>query len=436
VEGGVVNQDLALVFTSLALVILAGFLAGVEAAFSSVSRISVEEAVRQRRRGAKATQRVLADPAQYLNVVLLVRKAAELSATVLVALLFLDLFDNRRDALIVTVLSMITASYVLVGVGPRTLGRQHPQGWALIGAPVAVALAVLLKPVTRLLIAFGNAITPGRGFREGPFSTEAELRDLLDQARDRGLVERDQSEMINSVFELGDTIVREVMVPRTEMVWIERNKTLSQALSLALRSGFSRIPVIGEGLDDVVGIAYVKDMAKRFYEHRDSGQNEKIDQWMRPATFIPESKPADELLREMQQHQIHVAVVVDEYGGTAGLITIEDILEEIVGEIADEFDVETAPIEWLASDRARVTSRLHLEDLASAFDVKFDEDDLEDVDTVGGLMAKHLGRVPIPGSEINLVGLHFTAELPIGRRRRLGTVLIQRSDESLEVGES
>ena len=229
--------------------------------------------------------------------------------------------------------------------------------------------------------------------------------------------------MVHSVFELGDTLVREVMVPRTDMVFIERHKTLRQALSLALRSGFSRIPVVGENADDVVGIVYLKDLVRRIHEHPSGETLEEVESVMRPAVCVPDSKPADELLRDMQAEHIHLAVVIDEYGGTAGLVTIEDILEEIVGEIADEYDTERPSVERLSPDVVRVTSRLGVDELGDLFDVDLEDDDVE---TVGGLMAKKLGRVPIPGAQIEVEGLRMTAESPEGRRRRIGTVLVKR----------
>ena len=419
----------ATLLAAIFLVAFAGILAGIESALTSISRLRVDEMIDDERRGAERVRRVLADLPRYLNVILLVRKGCELTATVLVAVLLLDRNASQGMALAQTVAIMLVVLYVVVGVGPRTLGKQRPESWVRPGALLAIVLATVLGPVTRILITLGNAITPGKGFRSGPFSSEEELRDLVDQARERGLVEDEQHEMIHSVFELGDTIARELMVPRTEMVWIEKGKTLRQTLSLALRSGFSRVPVTGENLDDIIGIAYIKDVAKRIHDHHEAESTEKVEQWMRPATFIPESKAADELLREMQARQIHLAIVVDEYGGTAGLITIEDILEEIVGEIADEFDDEEAPFEWLTENRARVLARLHIEDLAAELGIEFDESDLDDVDTVGGLLAKHLGRVPIPGSEIELQGFKFIAERPMGRRRRIGSVLIERIQE-------
>jgi CBS domain containing-hemolysin-like protein len=235
--------------------------------------------------------------------------------------------------------------------------------------------------------------------------------------------------MVRSVFELGDTIVREVMVPRTEMVFIERDKTLGQALSLHLRSGFSRIPVVGENEDDVVGIAYLKDIVAWIHEHPGTESTERVAQVMRPATYVPDSKPIDELLRQMQALQIHVAIVIDEYGGTAGLATIEDILEEIVGEITDEYDREQPPVEWLSPDVARVTARLPVTELAEIFGVSIEA---EDVETVGGLLAHALGRVPIAGSMATVGGLRLTAENLSGRRNRIGTVLVERISQAAE----
>lgn len=421
----------------IALLVFAGFLAGTESALGSLSRIFIEELSSSKKRGVRSLVKFSSEPSRFLNVVLLVRKTSEFAAAALVAQIALNQINNQREALALTVLIMVIASYVVVGVGPRTLGKQHPEKWALPGAVIAVLLARVLSPVTRLLIALGNALTPGRGFKQGPFSTEAEFRDLVDQARERGFVEEDEHEMIHSVFELGDTLVREVMVPRTDMVYIEKNKTLRQALSLALRSGYSRIPVIGEDLDDIVGIAYIKDLAKRSHDFREAEQSETVAELMRPANFVPENKMADELLKEMQTEQIHLAIVVDEYGGTAGLITIEDILEEIVGEISDEFDDDDEQLEQLSERKYRAKARIHLEDLEGELGVEFAAEDKEAVDTLGGLLGKHIGQVPIPGSEITIGQWRFTAERPVGRRKRVGTVLIENegivedgSDES------
>jgi CBS domain containing-hemolysin-like protein len=265
---------------------------------------------------------------------------------------------------------------------------------------------------------------------------ETDLRKLVDQAGVRSIIVDSQREMIQSVLDLGETLVRELMVPRTDIVWIEGNRTLRQGLSLALRSGFTRIPVIAENLDDVIGIAYVKDLAKRVHEHHESEQSETVDKHLRSATFVPENKTAADLLKEMQRDQIHMAIVIDEYGGTAGLITIEDILEEIVGEIADEYDDETEKIEWLSQSQARLSARLNIDDFANAFKIELEDGAREDVDSVGGLLAKHLGRVPIPGSEITLNGWQLVAERPVGRRHRIATVLATKAQPMLDEVES
>ncbi len=407
----------------------AGFLAASESALTSISRIVVEEL--EGKRGGALLRKYSAQPARYLNVILLVRKFCEFTATVLLAVILLHDYSSAQ-AMALTVAIMVVLSYVVVGVGPRTLGKQQPHKYARYGIMVAYALAFLLGPVTKLLIAVGNALTPGKGFRSGPFTSEAELRDLVDQAHERGLVESDEHEMIHSVFELGDTLVRELMVPRTDMVWIEKDKTLRQGLSLALRSGFSRIPVVGTGPDNIIGIVYVKDLAKRALDYHDAEQSENIEQHMRPATFVPEIKMADELLKEMQRNQIHLAVVVDEYGGTAGIITIEDIIEEIVGEIEDEYDDGDDSFVWLSADKARANASLHIEDLADELKIEISESDFEDVDTIGGLMAQKLGRVPIAGSTVSLHGWSITSERPLGRRRRISSVLIERLEKEIE----
>jgi CBS domain containing-hemolysin-like protein len=396
----------------------AGFLAATESALTSISRVLIEEL--ESKRGGQLLRKFGLQPAKYLNVILLVRKTCELTATVLLASIFLRNYPSAQ-AMALTVLIMVIVSYVVVGVGPRTLGKQNPHTWARAGIGVAFFLAFILGPFTKILISIGNAITPGVGFRTGPFTNEAELRDLVDQAHERGLVESDEHEMIHSVFELG-----ELMVPRTEMVWIEKDKSLRQALSLALRSGFSRVPVVGESVDQIIGIAYVKDLAKRTLDHHEAETTERVEQHMRPATFVPESKIAADLLKEMQRDQIHLAIVVDEYGGTAGIITIEDILEEIVGEIADEFDDGVEAFTWISEGKARAKATLHIEDLADELGIEISKEEFEDVDTIGGLMAQKLGRVPIAGSTITVGQYLITSERPVGRRRRISSVLIEK----------
>jgi len=412
-------SNTALVAVAAVLVAIAAFLSMAETALSRLSRSRADELVEAGRRGARRLSMVVADPAPPLNVLLLLRTLAEMLATTMVAVAFDRALDSVWQALLTAGGVMTVVDYVVVGVGARTLGRQHPERVGLATAWSAYVLTKLLGPLPRILIALGNVLTPGKGFREGPFTSEAELRELVDLAEQGRVIESEERQMIHSVFELGDTLTREVMVPRTDVVWIERGKTVRQALSLALRSGFSRIPVIGDNEDDIVGVAYLKDLARRVYEDED--RSEKVDEVMRPTYFIPDSKPVDELLREMQAKQVHVAIVIDEYGGTAGLVTIEDILEEIVGEIADEYDREAPRTESLEDGSLRVNVRVPIDDVEEMFGTSFE---VEDVETVGGLLASALGRVPIPGATVTIQGLTFVAESAKGRRNRVGTVLI------------
>jgi CBS domain containing-hemolysin-like protein len=360
----------------------------------------------------------------------LLRIACEVSATVLLAA-FLDDYTGVSWGLVSAAAIMTVVSFVAIGVGPRTIGRQNAYSISLLAALPLQAISVVLTPVSRLLVLLGNALTPGRGFRNGPFSSEIELREVVDLAQQRGVVADEERRMIQSVFELGDTPAREVMVPRTEMVWIEGDKTAGQATSLAVRSGHSRIPVIGENVDDIVGVVYLKDLVQRTYYSSDGGRGTKVSEVMRPAAFVPDSKPLDALLREMQRDRVHMLLLVDEYGAIAGLVTIEDVLEEIVGEIADEYDTaEVAPVEDLGERRYRVSARLPIEDLGELYDIEFDED--FDVDTVGGLVAFELGRVPLPGAEVTWDGLRLLAEGGRDHRGRvhIGTVLVSPTEES------
>jgi CBS domain containing-hemolysin-like protein len=411
-----------LVIAAFAAILVAFVMAAAESSQSRLSRHRAAELVEEGRRGGSALAIIVADSAGYLSVAAFVRVLAESAAAVLITLAVVDSVDDFWPALLISIGLMAVVSFVLVGVSPRTLGRQHADRVALLTAPILVLLRRVLGPVARLLVALGNAVTPGRGFRDGPFASEAELRDLVDMAGEAFLIEAGERQMIHSVFELGDTVVREVMVPRTDMLTMDHDKTLRQAMSLFLRSGFSRIPVVGDGPDDVLGLLYFKDVVRRVYGDAKAAKLPAHHQ-MRPAQYIPESKPIDDLLREMQRDQNHFAVVIDEYGGTAGLVTIEDILEEIVGEIDDEYDRETPGVEQLEDGSTRVPATMHIDDLAELFEVTLEEDE---VDTVGGLLGKTIGLVPIPGSRGEVAGLSLTAERMAGRRHRIDTVIVRR----------
>ncbi len=425
---------------SLILVVIAGLLISAETAISRISRSRVEDL--EQSRAATRLLSVFEDRPRYVNVLLFVSTIASITAFVLVSYHGVNWLVQRSEMPILAAFAIVAAililiSYVGLGVAPRTLGRIHSEKIALGSAGPARFLAAILGPIATLLIHVGNALTPGKGFRQGPFDSQAELRDLVDLASSDSLIEDDERAMIHSVFELSDTFAREVMVPRTEMVFIERTKSLRQALSLGLRSWFSRIPVIGENADDIVGVIYLKDIVKRIFEYRDAEHTEKVEDLMRPPYFVPDSKQADDLLRDMQSARVHMAIVVDEYGGTAGIVTIEDILEEIVGEIADEYDTAAPEVEVLEDGGFRVVARMNIDDFAELIDIDIDSEE-EGVDSVLGLMAKKLGRVPIADSHIAVQGWELVAEIGRGRKNRIGFVRAMPCEpiEEIEVNEA
>ena len=434
------SGTLSLIVVAVLLIPLAGVFAAADAALNSVSRARVDALVRAGRPGARTLAKVVADRPRHVNLLLLLRLACEATATVLLTVALVTLVGTVWAGALTAAGIMVVVSYVLIGVGPRTLGRQHPYRIGMVVAAPLRALATLLGPLTRLLIVIGNAITPGQGFRQGPFSSEVELRELVDMASTSGVVDEDERQMIHSVFELGDTIAREVMVPRPDLVWTELGTAVDKVLRLALKSGYSRLPVLGEGIDDIVGVAYLKDLVRAQAERPEAD----LAAVMRAPVFVPDSKRVDELLKEMQAARNHMAIVVDEYGGTAGVVTIEDSLEEIVGEITDEYDSDEVPDVQEIDDRTRrLSARLPVEDLEELYPGVDGESPLAavladaDVDTVGGLLAQRLGKVPLPGAAAEVAGLRLVAEggKDARGRVRITSVLVEelrhrpRSDE-------
>jgi len=429
-----------LLIVAILLVPVAGLFAAADAALNSVSRAHVESLVREGTPGARALAKVVADRPRHVNLLLLLRLAAETTATVLVTVEFIQIFATPWVGALVAAGVMVVVSYIFIGVGPRTLGRQHPYRIGMVLAGPVRALGTLLGPLSRLLIVLGNMVTPGQGFREGPFSSEIELRELVDMASTSGVVDEGERQMIHSVFELGDTFARDVMVPRPDVVWTERDTPVEKVVRLALKSGYSRLPVLGEGIDDIVGVAYLKDLVQAQAERPDVN----LAGVMRRAVFVPDSKRVDELLKEMQAARNHMAIVVDEYGGTAGVVTIEDILEEIVGEITDEYDTDEVPaVQEIDGHTRRLSARLPVEDLEELYPYVGDPDEPSpltealaeaDVDTVGGLLAQRLGKVPLPGAEAEVAGLRLRAEggKDARGRLRITSVLVEEIEPEEE----
>jgi CBS domain containing-hemolysin-like protein len=411
--------------------LLAALFILIRTAIGRISLVKVEQLKKESSATVDRLEKVVIDRAKFIAVLQFLALALSSIGAVLLAVYFVSVVQDLTFALIFSIIVVTLLSFIFLGVAPETLGLQHAERIAIFSAGLTLVLGKIFWPLVRFLVLIGNAITPGKGYKAGPFASAEELRELVDRAEADDLIEAQEREMIHSVFELGETFAKEVMVPRTEVVWIEKEKTLRQAISLALRSGYSRIPVIGEDADDVLGIVYLKDISRRIFENSDAERNETVESLMRQVVFVPDSKPVDDLLRDMQAARVHLAVVVDEYGGTAGLVTIEDILEEIVGEIADEYDTQAPEVTELGPDIFRVSSRAHVDDVADLIDLDLSSED-EGVDTIGGLLAKRLGKVPIPGASIDLETWEFTAERAAGRRNQIGTVLIRKINKPTE----
>jgi CBS domain containing-hemolysin-like protein len=412
-----------------ALVVLAGALSAVEAAFPRVSRSRVRSLRETGRYGSVSLARLSRDPARTLAVSTLIRVVADTLAVVSITIVVASWREAWWQTLLVAGLGLGLVSFVAIGVGPRALGQRFPEGVSLAGSPLLLVLVALVGPFASVLARGATAAAGGRPSPSGSFATEAELRDLLEQAEESAVIDREENLMAQRVLTLGSLSAREVMVPRTDMVTVNRTVALLDAMELFLKSGFSRLPVVGVDPDDVVGVCYLKDVAAKLHPHSGGAGDPSlvahlsVADVMRPVLFVPESKAADDLLREMQAASVHLAVVVDEYGGVAGLATIEDLLEEIVGPISDEYDQEAPEAEQLTDTRWRVSARMHLHSLSELVDLDLDD---EEVDTVGGLLAKHLGHVPLPGSSAEVDGIVITADSREGRKNRLRTVFVDR----------
>lgn len=437
-----------------------------ETALSSLSAARVETLVKDERPGSRRLAKVMAHRAEHINLLVLLRTLCEVTATALMAAVFVEAFGLHVWSLIAAIVLTALINFVVIGVLSRTLGRQNPYSISLAAAPLLLGVNRVFGFLARGLVRAGSVLSPGRGFRDGPFASEIELREMVDIATEHGIVETDERRMIQSVFDLTNTTARAVMVPRTEMVWIEDTKSAGQATSLCVRSGLSRLPVIGEDVDDIVGIVYLKDLVAQTYHDQDAGRHTPVTEVMRKPNFVPDSRLLTDLLEDMQRDQVHLTILVDEYGAVAGLISIEDILEEIVGEISDEYDAdEDLPIEDLGDGRYRVSSRLSLSELEELFreqryegghhdeqrdssrgepgngevareerggeswedrswvperatEIEFSEEQHDQADTVAGLGALELGKVPMPGAEITTAGLHLVFEGGHNKRGR------------------
>lgn len=415
---------------ALAFLGIAAVLTAAEAAFNFLPRHDAEEAL-LRSRGT-AMRRILAQPVAHIRALRFWRIWFETASAVAVAVLLYSLLDNIWLAGLAATGIMALLGFVIVGVSPRQLGRLHSAAVVRFTAPMIRFLTWVLGPIPGWLVALGSAAAPGAPGGDEAFFSEQEFRELVERASESDMIEDTEAEMIQSVFDFGDTLVRAVMVPRTDILSIEAGSSLRRAMSLFLRSGYSRIPVIGEDTDHILGIVYLKDVAAVLHELAPDEEPPLVDSLVREVRYVPESKQVSDLLRELQKESTHVAIVIDEYGGTAGLVTLEDLIEEIVGEIVDEYDTESAEAVELGDGSYRVSARMSIDDLGELFDIELDDDE---VDTVGGLLAKALGRVPIVGSSVEVDGVSLRAERLEGRRNRVSHIIaaqVPKVDTDLE----
>jgi len=409
------------------LVAFGGLMAAIDAAMGVTSRADLAE-LALGGRNAKALRRIADDPDVHVNAVVFIRVLAETAAAVLVTVAFTLLFQNIWWAMLAAVVLMTGISFVLVGASPRTVGRQHAKGLLRGTAPVIRGVRMILGPLAHGLVALGERVTPG-AVRGTSFASEEQLLSMVDEAASQDLIEEDDRELIHSVFDFTDRFVRAVMVPRTDMVTVDASATTRTAMQLFLDRGVSRMPVL-EG-DDVVGVLYLKDLVQFAFRDDRAWQDASVRPIARKAVFVPESMKAETLLQQMKRDAVHVCMVVDEYGDIAGLVTLEDLIEELVGEISDEYDSRAGDAVEITPGRWRVNARMSLDDLGDLFGIELEDDD---VDTVGGLLGKALGQVPQPGVRAEVDGLILTGGTSRGRGRGLATVFVERN-ESLQAAE-
>lgn len=412
------SSDTVMLAIVVGLLFVSAFLAIAETAITRVSRSKAAAMVEEGRKGAKQLQELVDHPERFLNPVLLVVSLCQLVQAALTGILADRLFGTW--GVVISLFINVALVFVIAESAPKTWALQHPERSALLSArPVAALVAFApLRIVARGLIGLTNVILPGKGLKDGPFVSEEEILALADVAVEEEVIEAGERVLIESIIEFGDTVTREVMVPRPDMVAVPADFRVADVMEVAILNGYSRLPTYGDGIDDIVGLIYAKDLMKA---DRDGLQNVEVSTLLRQATFVPETKRIAELLREMQAEAFHMAIVVDEYGGTAGLVTLEDLIEELVGEIVDEYDREEAMVEPMPDGSIRVNARLAVDELNELLGAHLPEGDW---DSVGGLVFHLLGRVAGEGAVVEVDDVTLRVDRVTGRR--ISRVVVSR----------
>jgi CBS domain containing-hemolysin-like protein len=405
------------------LIAFSAVLAGAETAFSKLTRVHALHLEEQGKRFARFAALITEDPPRYINPVLLAMLATHVLGTALAAALAIKLLHEAGEWVATVVMTVVL--FIFAEAAPKTSALQHTDSWVLPLSPFVYWLGVAVYPLTRVLIGIANVIMPGKGLKKGPFMSEQEIRHVVDVAEEEEVIEEQEREMIHSIFEFGDTSVRDVMVPRPDMVVVDSPMSIRETLDLAIRNGYSRIPVHeDDDPDNIVGLVYVKDLIRAMQDGGDGTGT--VKDFVRDPYFVPETMKVSDLLRQMQKRKVHMAIVADEYGDVAGLVTMEDLLEEIVGEITDEYDVEEANIVPLSGSLWRVAAKLPIWEFNEKVHSELPED--QEWKTIGGLVASVLGNIPEPGDEVKYHGFLFRVERMT--RRRIDTVLVRRVETS------
>ncbi|MCS3842758.1 hemolysin family protein [Microbacterium sp. AK031] len=418
--------EILLLLAAVLLVAFGGLMAAIDAAYGVTSRGDLAEMAAEGRR-AQALERIAADLDAHVNAIAFIRVLVEVTAAVLVTVAFTIMFENIGWAMLAAAILMTGITFVLVGASPRTFGRQRSEGMIRGTATIVRGLRLVLGPIAQGLVVLGNKVTPGAG--RSSFTSEDQLLSMVDEAASNDLIEEDDRDLIHSVFDFTDQFVRAVMVPRTEMVTVDAEATNSEAMALFLQRGVSRMPVVDDDADDVVGVLYLKDLVQFAYRDDSAWRTASIRPIARPATFVPESMRAETLLQQMKRDAVHVCLVIDEHGGISGLVTLEDLIEELVGEISDEYDHAAAEVVELGEGRYRVSARLSLDDVGDLFGIELED---EDVDSIGGLLGKAVDQIPQPGVTATIDGLVLTGGASRGRGRGIATVFVERAEGATE----
>jgi putative hemolysin len=404
------------------MLIIAAFLAAAEISLVSVNRFRVRSLREDGNRRAVTLDKLLEQPNRFLSTILMLTLLVQVGASAIATGLAVSFGLPLAAAIATGVMTFLI--FIFSEMAPKTYATNHTERVAMAVAPVVNLLAKIFYPIVRVLILISNGVIRifgGKTIKEGPFVTEGDIKALVSAAEEQDVIEEEEKKLIHSIFEFGDTLVREAMIPRTDMIMLDDEAGLEEALEVIMNSGFSRIPVYHKDFDHIVGVLYAKDLLP--YLKRGESDVRPVE-FLREAYFVPETKRVSELLTELRTLTIHMAIVLDEYGGTSGIVTIEDLLEEIVGEIFDEYDSALELYESLGDGRYTFDARISIDDLNDLLGTLLPANEW---DTLGGLMYNLMGKIPKQGETVDFEGMRLTAQKVVGRR--ILKVLLEVTDQ-------